>query len=258
MEKVIRIISHVMILSFTIILFGGCVEDKISSELSLEVSDYTDYPTGLTGLSGLSLAPDGNCLYAVCDNGNLYKIDFEGKVIETVYKGNNDFEAVDVQPGTNMIFLGDEGEMAVWKLDQGSLVKITDVVVENAVTNKGIEGVACDGNNCIYIANQESPTEIMKYDLKSNMFINTYPIAFAKFLSDLCFDTLDNTLWIVDSKAQKIYHCDSKCNLNETFSIPFVAKAEAIVVDHTNNVIWLGCDQTSLLYKVKIDSLKNN
>lgn len=105
-----------------------------------------------------------------------------------------------------------------------------------------------------YIGNQGSPTRILKYNIRTSGTAGWFDINFvSKYISDLCFDPVDNTMWIVDSKGPAFYHCSLDGQLIATYNIPFVKQAEAIAVDHAAGIVWIGCDVTSKLYEIVID-----
>ena len=211
---------------------------------------YTKLSTvGLSGLSGLCMTPDSSLLYAVCDGGILYKLNLDGTTNSKVYEGTNDFEAVTVNPSTGDIYLADEGTMTVWHLNSGLLEKVVTISIPNAVSNKGLEGLTY-GNGNLYIANQASPTKIFVYNLTSKTITKEVTITFAGYLSDLCYDQKDGSIWIMDSEKQSIYHCSADLNLLKTYSVAFITKGEALSVDYNNKCYWVGSDANSSIWKI--------
>jgi len=142
--------------------------------------------------------------------------------------------------------------MTIYKLSEDgiSISEVVKINVPNAVYNRGLEGVAY-GRDTLYIVNQASPTRLFKYSLLSKT-ISYIDVSFATYLSDVCFDETDNTLWIVDSKRGNIIHCDRNANVLHTQSISFIAKAEGLAIDRQKKIAWVGCDSSSKLYKVKL------
>jgi uncharacterized protein YjiK len=135
--------------------------------------------------------------------------------------------------------------------DEQSISEITKIIVDGGISNKGIEGLTY-GNDTLYAVNQESPTLLIKYSLKSKKEVSRIQVSFAGYLSDICFDSSDNTLWICDSQLKKIYHCSLNMQVLGSQSIDFIAKAEALVINRTAKIAWIGCDQTGNLYRVKL------
>lgn len=211
------------------------------------------YQTKVSELSSICLksSPDG--FYAVSDEGDVFELDMEGKTVSRLYsKGNHDWEGIDCS-GTD-IYLMEESESALYRLSSGQLTKVAVTRIPGGgVSGRGPEGLMIDGD-IAYIGNQESPTRIVRYSLKESKQLSYYDVSFVRdFISDLCLDPVDNTMWIVDSKGEAFYHCSLDGQLIATYNIPFVKQAEAIAVDHANSLVWIGCDVTSKLYKIEIE-----
>ncbi|MDE5636415.1 MAG: hypothetical protein K2I43_00080, partial [Alistipes sp.] len=70
--------------------------------------------------------------------------------------------------------------------------------------------------------------------------------------SDICYDSASDALWILDSKQKRISVCTTKGVVQRTYAIDFVAKAEAMALDRKQGVVWLGCDESGRLYRVRM------
>lgn len=235
------------------VCLSGCVKDDIHPLSDRPVNSWTEYPTTIKGLSGLCLNSSGNGLYAVSDGGQLYELAFDGTVGRTLCDTKNDFEAVTIDTATGILYLVDEGENAIYRYASDTLEQIALIDVPGGgVSNKGLEGVMFDGHY-LYVANQAEPTLILKYDPAAKAVVGQIGIDFVTFLSDIAYDAVDNALWILDSKGPKLYKCTIAGEVVKTWSVDFVAKAEALALDRNHGCVWLGCDQTSRLYRVEID-----
>lgn len=231
----------------------GCVKDDVSPMADRAVISWTEYSTSIKGLSGLCMNSAGDGLYAVSDGGLLYELAFDGTVGRTLCETTHDFEAVTLDTATGTLYLADEGENAIYRFANGSLELVAKIdVPDGGVPNKGLEGVTWDGHN-LYIANQAEPTLILKFDLATKQVTEQIHIGFVTFLSDIEYDAAEGTMWILDSKGPKLYKCTLAGEVLKTWSVDFVAKAEALALDRKNGCVWLGCDQTSRLYRVEID-----
>jgi len=151
------------------------------------------------------------------------------------------------------LFVADESSMNLYGLtpNQSSLNLVTHINIPGGVSNKGIEGLAY-GQDTLYIVNQESPTLLIKYSLASQAEVQRILVDFASYLSDIFFDASDNSLWICDSQQQLLFHCTLNGNVLASQEIDFVPKAEALVIDRANQTAWIGCDQSSKLFKIKL------
>lgn len=233
-------------------LFSSCVKD-IGTDIKPTEKDYEEFPTAVSGLSGLCFSADSSTLMAVSDKYGIYELNFDGTTKRKLdYNVVNDFEAIAFNYKTKTYIFADETNMTVSTLNSDmTLTQITKVIVDGGIGNKGLEGLTY-GEDTLYIANQEAPTALIKYDLKSKTEMSRKTLSFAGYLSDICYDRSDKTLWICDSLQKKLYHCTLNGSVIAEQSIDFVAKAEALAIDRKKNIGWIGCDLTGNLYKVKL------
>ncbi len=235
-----------------LLLLTSCVKD-IVSDITPTEKDYEEFQTSVVGLSGLCYSKDSTTLMVVSDKFGIYELNFDGTTKRRLdYNGSNDWEAITLNYNSGKYYLADETNMTVSMLnDDMTVTQITKVVVDGVISNKGIEGLTY-GEDTLYIAIQEAPTALIKYDLKTNSEKWRKTVSFAVNLSDVCYDRTDHTLWICDSQQKMLYHCSLNGNVLNSQSISFVPKAEALVVDRKSNSCWIGCDLTGNLYKVKL------
>lgn len=243
--------DKITIFSF-LLLFSSCVKD-IGTGITPAEKDYEEFSTAVVGLSGLCFSKDSTSLMAVSDKFGIYELNFDGTTKRKIdYNGANDFEAIALKYKTGDYLLADETSMTVSTLNSDlTLTQITKVNVDGGISNKGIEGLTY-GEDTLYICNQEAPAALIKFDLKSKTETGRQTLSFAGYLSDVCYDRSDKTLWICDSMQKKLYHCTLIGSVIAEQSINFVAKAEAVVIDRKKNIGWIGCDLTGILYKVKL------
>ena len=209
----------------------------------------------ISGFSGVCLNEDGTGLYGVDDSGDLYNISFEGKKLGKIsLDEERDFEGVAVDAVNKVVYMCEEREWNIYKLnaDRKSASQVAHIDVENGVDNKGLEGITC-GNGNLYVANQERPTTIFTYSIAEGKVTNSVTVTFAKFLSDLCYDETNNTLWVVDSKQSRLFNIKLDGTLLATYDVSSVPKAEGVCVDYERGVIWFACDSTGRLYSAEIN-----
>ncbi|MBK8518843.1 MAG: SdiA-regulated domain-containing protein [Saprospiraceae bacterium] len=248
--------SFIFVIFISIFLPSCFLDNDLDggNQQEIPTEAYQVYHTSITGLSGLCFSRNANTFLAVSDKIGIFELSKEGVIVRKFpYSGSNDFEGITINPVTEDIYLADEGQMRVYQLskDEKSLVTVTDVFIPNAVFNKGIEGLSF-GNDTLYIVNQESPTLLMKYDLKTMKEVSRVKVEFAAYLSDIFYDDFDKTLWICDSEKKKIIHCDINGQVLGIQNIDYISKAEAIVVDRVAGLAWVGCDATGNLYRIKL------
>lgn len=209
----------------------------------------------ISGFSGVCLNEDGTGLYGVDDSGDLYNISFEGeKLGKLSLDKERDFEGVTTDATNKVVYMCEEREWNVYQLsaDKKSATKLTHIEVVNGVDNKGLEGIAYGKGN-IYVANQERPTTIFTYSVAEGKVTSSVQVDFARFLSDLCYDETNDTLWVVDSKQSLAFNISLDGEVLATYDVSFVPKAEGICVDYARGVIWFACDSTGRLYSAEIN-----
>jgi len=236
----------------SILLVSGCRKDNRGN--GPQDKEYEEYNTGISGFSGLCFSATKSSFYAISDQGSIYEINTDGSTIRQLpVTGQYDFEAITLDAVNNRLFVADESSMNLYGLtpNQSSLNLVTHINIPGGVSNKGIEGLAY-GQDTLYIVNQESPTLLIKYSLASQAEVQRILVDFASYLSDIFFDASDNSLWICDSQQQLLFHCTLNGNVLASQEIDFVPKAEALVIDRANQTAWIGCDQSSKLFKVKL------
>jgi uncharacterized protein YjiK len=240
---------------FFLLLLQSCLQDEppYSSDSAEDEVEYKVFDTPVSELSGLCFTKDHSSLLAVSDGGKIFEIALNGtKIRQLPYTGNNDFEGITMNNETGEIFLADETEMTVYKLsaNETAITEVVKINIPDGISNKGIEGIAYH-NDLLYIVNQEEPTRMFVYAISIGA-INSIDISFAQFLSDICYDSSDNTLWIADSRSKKIFHCKLNGDLISYQSIDYIAKSEALALSRHEGYMWIGCDTSGKLYKVKI------
>ena len=197
---------------------------------------YSVYTTGVKEFSGVCYNQAKTALLAVSDLGKIYEINFDGTTRQELpYNGNNDFEAITVNHQTGEIYLADERVNKIYKMtsaDATTLTEVATIKISGAIANKGLEGVSY-GVDTLYITNQTSPAILIKYALKTGVEIRI-PIHFATFLSDICYDGTDHSLWILDSKRKRVTHCSVDGEEIASQFVDMIKKPEALFVDRTD------------------------
>ncbi len=212
------------------------------------------FDTEVNELSSMCFNAAHDGFYAVSDGGKVYELNLDGTTRSVLFNEEGyDWEGIDWDGST--IWLEEETESALYTLKDGTLTKVVDIEIpEGGASGKGPEGMMCKGDT-IYVANQAQPTRIVKYCKTSGTVSGAFDITFnKKFLSDLCYDATDDTMWIVDSKGPAFYHCTLDGKLLATYEMPltFIVQAEALVIDREAGIAWVGCDVKSKIYKIKL------
>jgi uncharacterized protein YjiK len=224
-------------------------------------------------LSGLCLSKDGDFLWGVGDNGNLYKINFDGTYTNH-WTYPADMEGITIDPATGDLYVCIE-PCKVYKLTPPYTGKTTLFTVEDAekMGNSGIEGIAWHKGS-LYLGSQTKAT-LWEYSVSGQILREKRSLReIAPTLSevaDLCYDPVADRLWVIDSNSNKdrpqykpftLYLFDGAATkLLATYEIGEFANwnPETVCVDRARNCIWLaddcGDDHPSLLHKVEFSGL---
>ena len=221
---------------------------------------------GVTELSGLCLSKGGDFLWGVGDQGNIYKITFDGKASNHWYH-DADMEGITLDPETGDMYIAIEGSQKVYLVaapDYNSYQTIWYVqeAVDGDYGNSGLEGISWYKGDRLYIGSQtganlwlytKAGEKLSKISLKKDVSSDISEVG------DLCYDPLSDRLWVVDSNNFKLFLLtgDGKTLLN-TYDLSGMTKdnPEAICVDHVNNCIWVGDDdEPSRIFKIEFENL---
>ena len=224
-------------------------------------------------LSGLCLSKDGDFLWGVGDNGNLYKIHFDG-TYEDHWSYDADMEGITIDPDTGDLYMAIEPDR-VYKLSAPYTAKTTLFHVDEAgeMGNSGIEGIAWHKGG-LYLGAQTGATfwtfSVSGDKLQEQRSLRDVAPTISE-VADLCYDPVADRLWVIDSNSNKnrpqylpytlyLFNGDAT-QLLATYSIGDFANwnPETVCVDRAHNCIWLaddcGDDHPSLLHKVEFTGL---
>ncbi|WP_413513555.1 SdiA-regulated domain-containing protein [Myroides odoratus] len=243
---------NISLLLFFTFIQSSRAQVALEDSFSIHPDEISRYPTKIKGFSGLIFDETQKNFYAVSDYGKIYKIDSEGNILENIYKKGGDLEGITLDPSTLDVYVVDEARMKVFKhnKEEKKLASYLKIKIPNLKRNKGLEAIAF-GRDTLYIGNQFAPKRLFKYAINTHT-LTYFDLDYPGYLSDLFYDDTDQTLWIANSKGKKIYQFTLEGKLIYEQKIPFVQKAEALVVDRKNKIVWIGCDETGILHKVKL------
>lgn len=266
MEIISRYLGSLLAAAAVVVTLCGCAKAPYRTDpevpngggggpVDVTLTDYREFQTGVTELSGLCFNAVGSGFYAVSDRGGLYEINLEGGTVRELLSSGNDLEAVALDSKGSVIYAVDESTGEILTLS-GDGYKTAGLLATVSIPgggkkNRGPEGMAFHDGKLI-LANQAEPTVLVDFSIAEKKITAERTVTFATYLSDICYDQTDDTLWILDSKGPAVYHCKQDLTLLGTYRIPFVAQAEGLEVDHRRSCLWIGCDTTAKLYKVSI------
>lgn len=226
----------------------------------------------ISNLSGICYNVDKTSFLCAIDKGAIWQVSINGATkkqitLSGIASGvNTDFEGITISPdGT--IYVAVEGKQinpnndCVYIFDR-SFTKTGQIPIPidgRTDSGNGIEGITY-GDGVLYITNQGHPTQLIKYDISRAQIVSSKTLTGFFYLSDICFDTTDNTLWILDAGSSnpnpRVVHCDLSGNALSSINIKDLSnpppKPEALLIDRAKGLMWLGSDETGKIYKLNI------
>lgn len=226
-----------------------------------------------TNLSGMCYNADKTAFLCAIDKGAIWEVSTNGAAkrqitLSGIASGANaDFEGITISPdGT--IYVAVEGNKTnpnndcVYIFD-ATFTKTGQIPIPidgRTDSGNGIEGITY-GGGILYITNQGHPAQLIKYDISREQIISSKTLTGFFYLSDICFDVTDNTLWILDAGSSnpnpRVVHCDLNGNALSVINIKELPnpppKPEALLVDKAKGLMWLGSDETGKIYKYKLN-----
>ena len=225
---------------------------------------------GIRELSGICLSKDEDFLWAVEDNGGLYRIDFDGAFsLEWKKQGEMEDLALNSENGNLYIGLESPSKSAYEILFNGSKYNFKKdskplFAVEGAESffNNGVEGITCY-NGDLYFGVQTNAL-LYKYsmggELKSKKSLCDVENCDISEIAGLDYDKENDYLWVLDSENFTIYLFNGEASvLYATYYIRADANSnpEGICVDKKRGCIWVCEDMEgkALIHKFKFENL---
>ena len=219
--------------------------------------------TGIQGFSGICLAPDGSGFIAASDRGGVYKVSFSGEAatlyVETAGFGL-DCEGVTVDPATGDVYFvleREKQEVRRVRAPEYSESEVLAVITEvSSSSNSGLEAVTWMGDGTLMVGNQANPRLLLRLSATDGSIISRREITGGiTDISDLCYDSVRNALWIADSETKTINLCDLQGNVQKSYSVPYIDNGEGLYVDRERQCIWVSDDTTANIYKISFSNL---
>ena len=253
----INSLKHLFLCLLTVSSLSACLRDEPvgNGGDGIGNEENAEYETGLEGLSALCMNEAGDGLLVAEDNGHVFEFGLDGKKIkECSFPSPNDkrdWEGI-TKADDGTIYLCEERTREIYKLspDHNSVTLVSQGPKEGSKENQGFEGIAA-AHGVLYVANQSVPTRVYKFTISTGTWETAFDLDSKAFqsLSDITFDSSDETLWITDAKTQKLTQVKTDGTVLKSISLTFVAKPEGFCMDPAHNAFWFVCDQTAKLYK---------
>lgn len=246
MKKIFK--AEYWLFALLIGLFQNCERnsnDSAYESLKLISSYELDVPEP----SGLSFTAGQVALYTVSDQTNkIYKISFQGKLLSTINCEGTDLEGICFNSLENNIWVVEERTRSLLNTDlQGNTLQRISLDISAQDENKGLEGITLNAaNGHFFCVNEANPGLLIELD-ENQQIINETVLNFAADYSGIFYDNETDNLWIVSDESSTITRCDLKGTTEKTYHLG-INKAEGIVVDSKNNLVYVVSDSAEKLY----------
>ena len=212
-------------------------------------------------LSGLCLTDDGSALWAVGDNGWFGQISFDGKVTKWWSK-SGDLEGITMHPVTHDLYIANE-PYSVFRVKApgyekpSSWEKVFDVEGAKNYGNSGMEGISYYKDDTIFVGTQVD-ANVWLYTLEGQIVKGPVSLrkvsTYVKEVGGLCYDAVNDWLWVSDSEAHKVFVFDAELtHLLAQYPVPNIHNNESVCVDHAHDCVWVGLDDDDVCAIYRLD-----
>jgi len=220
-------------------------------KLSLEL--INKYSIDVVEPSGLDLSKNNESLWAVSDkHSKIYQLDLMGRILQEIDIPGNDFEGITLDINGHSLWLAQESLSELLRIDTlgNELQRIYVAGASNG--SGGLEGITINtSKNHILLLKEKDPSVLIELNttFEPVLFKHLYN---ASDYSGMDYNEINNELWIVSDQDKKVYQCDIRGNMINSYSIN-IAKAEGIAFDRENNLIYIVSDSEESLYIFKLN-----
>jgi uncharacterized protein YjiK len=229
-----------LVLSIFLTIFGACNQNphKIAS---------------ISEASGISYCKDSKTLFVVGDEGDLYEILEDGKILRQKHLGDFDLEGVVCKKDS--LFLAQENGK-ILKVDRKTFrikeLKIGGKEFKFSKKN-GIEGIASLDDKKFILAIQSKKKKNAKFLIIKikNDRAKIEKILNSQIIDSAGLDFKDNILFVVSDKKDKLYTFDlTSKRILKKFKLPKFAQ-EGVALDGNGNIFFADDDGGVFKYKTK-------
>jgi uncharacterized protein YjiK len=234
-------IIHLLII--TGILFGCSAKQNDKDGIKFIKS----YNLSVPEPSGLVLTFDEKGFWTVSDeNSTVYRLDDYGKVVKMFKVDGEDIEGITVVDEQTLAIVLERSREVVILDTSGNELRRNKLDLDGEL-NMGLEGITFNPNDSsFYVVNEMKPGLLIKLDFELNE-VSRDTLDFAKDYSGICYDNINNVLWIVSDESKLIAKTDLSGNKIEKHKID-VIQAEGICIDKAGNRIYIVSDKKEALY----------
>lgn len=219
--------------------------DGLAKHLKLQDDHrlHVDEPSDLAFANGK--------LYTVSDrHSNIYRIDDDGDVKDEIGVRGTDLEALAVDDD-GRFYIADESTGKIWRLhdngDRDKEIELDDVDDGNS----GIEGLAFDDDNHLFVAKEKDPARIYELDTDGEV-VDVKRIDFADDLSALAFNPDDGHVYALSDEEHALFRLDKNLKKKTKWELP-IEHPEGIAFSDDGSTVYIASDSEERLYIFDLD-----
>jgi uncharacterized protein YjiK len=196
--------------------------------------------------SGLFYNKVTNSLFSVSDEtGKVYELNLDGTLKKSVSLFMNDMEGISFTKNCDTFAIVEEGKKMVNRFDANYNHLSSFLLTYTSPSNNGPEGITINPNNShFFIVNEKEPRLFLELD-NSGKEIQSKELTFASDLSDICYDSKLNCLWILSDESESVFKTDLNGNLIKQWKLP-ITNPEGIAV--TDDKLYIVSDSEGTFY----------
>ena len=198
--------------------------------------------------SDLTIDETGKILWTVSDTNNkIYRLDLKGNITKTLSYVGNDLEGVAYDRRDHTLWLAEEEYRAVIHVDTaGAILERHDITGLTTVPNKGLEGIALDDGDHLFVLNERSPGLFIP--LKSDFSYDVkYQLTFAGDYSAMTYDPQRRCFWIMSDESMAMFLCTGPNVVHAEYALPS-RRFEGIALDPAGKYVYAVNDSSRALY----------
>ena len=197
--------------------------------------------------SGLAYSESLQKMWVVSgDDQHVYMLDTAGKVEKKLLYTGIDLEGIAFDVTDSTLWIVDEYTKEIVHLDLDGNVLFRKAESYSSKPNKGPEGITIGKDHIIYIINERDPSVLFELD-STYAIAQSYPLNFALDYSDVSYDQLTDTFWILSDETNAFFSWSKQQGVIIKYLLPNV-KNEGIAFDRTRNLFYVVNDATAKLY----------
>lgn len=226
-------------------VFVSCIP-KVQSQSDLQLIKTVQL--AISEPSGITVFDE--FLYIVSDeNGTIYKTTLYGKVLKKIKTNCTDLEGVTYNPIDESLVVVDEAKRKIIAFDlKGNQFAKNNIKGKQNYKNSGLEGVCFDtSKNKMYAINEKMPKQLLELNLKGEI-LDAHKLDFSKDVSGICYDEINDNLWVISDESKAIYTINKKGKLFKKYKTG-IEKMEGIVI--YKQKIYVVSDDLNKLYIFK-------